>query len=91
MNIIYETKTDSQIQRIDLWLPRRWGSGGEKEGKENKNILFLTSLAFKWLGLWALTAEGVGSIPGQGRSGNCCMERPKKKRKEKKKKNSLLF
>ena len=62
---------------------------GGKEGKENKNILFLTSLAFQWLGLWALTAEGVGSIPGQGRSGNCCMERPKKK--EKKRKKKILF
>ena len=39
---------------------------GGKEGKENKNILFLTSLAFQWLGLWALTAEGMGSIPDEG-------------------------
>ena len=25
---IYETETDSQTQRIDLWLPRGMGSGG---------------------------------------------------------------
>ena len=28
---IYETETDSQIQRTDLWLPRAGGSRGGKE------------------------------------------------------------
>ena len=27
--LIYETETDSQTQRTDLWLPRGWGGGGE--------------------------------------------------------------
>ena len=25
---IYETETDSQTSRTDLWLPRGWGGGG---------------------------------------------------------------
>ena len=28
---IYETETDSHIQRTDLWLPRRGGGGGGKD------------------------------------------------------------
>ena len=26
---VYETETDSQTQRTDLWLPRGWGEVGE--------------------------------------------------------------
>ena len=29
--LIYETERDSQTQRTDLWLPRRWGDGGGKD------------------------------------------------------------
>ena len=29
--LIYETLTDSQIERTDLWLPRRRGGGGGKD------------------------------------------------------------
>ena len=29
---IYKTKTDSQIQRTDLWLPRGRGVGGRRIG-----------------------------------------------------------
>ena len=29
---IYETETDSQIRRTDLWLPRRGGVGEERIG-----------------------------------------------------------
>ena len=29
-NLVYETETDSQVWRTDVWLPR-WGGGGGEE------------------------------------------------------------
>ena len=49
---IYGAKTDPQIQRTDLWLPKgQVGSPGGSVGKE-----------------YTCNVENLGSIPGLGRS-----------------------
>ena len=46
------------------------------------------SLAIQWLGLHASTAEGMGSIPGQGtKIPHATQHDQKKKKKERKEKN----
>ena len=47
------------------------------------------SLAVQWLGLCALTAEGLGSIPGWGTKIPHAAQRDQKKRRKKKK--TMLF
>ena len=34
---IYKTETDSQMQRMDLWLPRGRGGGGGKDWRLRVN------------------------------------------------------
>ena len=53
----------------------------------SKILLSGTSLAVQWLGLCALTAEGPGSIPGQGTK----IPQASRCSKKKKKKNPVLL
>ena len=52
---------------------------------ENLKIAILgNSLAVQWLGLWASTAGGTGSIPGQGTNMPHAMRHSQKKKRKKK-------
>ena len=52
---------------------------------EIKKAIPGNSLVVQWLGLHTLTAEGLGSIPGQGTKIPQAAQQKKKKEKERKK------
>ena len=57
---------------------------GIKQEISNRKICGGNSLAVLWLGLWAFTAEGLGSIPGWGtRISQAVWHGQKKKKREK--------
>ena len=62
-----------------MWPQKKWkrtlGSEVQKWGCRR------TSLVVQWLKLWASTAGGVSSIPGQGSSTCCDVVKKKKKKK----------
>ena len=49
-----------------LSAERVWGPEAQTAGEFCKNPKQGNPLVVQWLGLHALTAEGLGSIPGQG-------------------------
>ena len=59
----------------------------------NKRSKLYISFGWLWLGLCALTAEGLGSIPDQGTKVSQVMQQgqKKKKKKERKKKNIYIL
>ena len=59
----------SVLYHSHIWLLSTWNVAGMTKRTEFLNFNWLwprNSLAIQWLGLCTLTAEGPGSVPGQG-------------------------
>ena len=47
-NLVYETETDSQVWRTDVWLPR-WGGGGGEEMQWEFGVSRCKLLYIEWI------------------------------------------
>ena len=70
-----EMEEDSILTRCCVWLPIAWAV-------LTSSLLLSSTLVVQWLGLHALPAEALGSMPGRGtKNPTGCMMQPKQTNK----------